>query len=116
MAFALAVGDVVVLLSFSAQARGVRLYEVDCHRLVIGSPVVVRRNPNRYDRNAVDLLIPHRFSRELLFLGHGTGSGYSSFSPPFARFYDFFVSLVRYVTINRDNVGSHVHTFCVVGP
>ena len=29
MAFALAVGDVVVLLSFSAQARGVRLYEVE---------------------------------------------------------------------------------------
>ena len=69
MAFALAVGDVVVL-SFSAQARGIRLYEVDCRCLVIGNPVIVRRNPSRYDRNAVDLLIPHCFSRELLFSGH----------------------------------------------
>ena len=35
MASALTVGDVVVLLSFSAQARGIQLYEVDCRHLVI---------------------------------------------------------------------------------
>lgn len=80
MASVLAVGDVVVVLSFSAQARGIRLYEVDCRHLVIRNPVVVRRNPSRYDRNAVDLIL-HRFSCKLLFLGHLTREVATVLSP-----------------------------------
>ena len=49
MAFALAVGDVVVVLSFFAQARGIQLYKVDCCHLVIRNPVVVRRNVSQND-------------------------------------------------------------------
>ncbi len=33
----------IVLASFTTQARGIRLYDVDCRRLVPGTAVVVRR-------------------------------------------------------------------------
>ena len=54
MASALAVGDVVVLLSFSAQARGIQLYEVDCRHLMIRIPVVVRRNVSQNDESRAE--------------------------------------------------------------
>ena len=50
MASAIAVGDVVVL-PFSAQARGIQLYKVDCRHLVIRNPVVVRRNVSQNDES-----------------------------------------------------------------
>ena len=58
MASALAVGDFVVLLSFSAQARYIQLYEVDCRHLVIGNPVVVRRNISQNDESRAEKVTP----------------------------------------------------------
>ena len=58
MASALTVGDVVVLLSFSAQARGIQLYEVDCRHLVIRNPVVVRRNVSQNDKSRAEWVTP----------------------------------------------------------
>ena len=52
------VGDVVVLLSFSACARGIQLYEVDCRHLVIGNPVVVRRNVSQNDESRAERVTP----------------------------------------------------------
>ena len=57
MASALAVGDVVVL-SFSAQARGIQLYEVDCRHLMIRIPVVVRRNVSQNDESRAEWVTP----------------------------------------------------------
>ena len=53
MASALAVGDVVVL-SFSAQARGIQLYEVDYRHLMIRIPVVMRRNVSQNDESRAE--------------------------------------------------------------
>ena len=58
MASALAVGNFVVLLSFSAQARGIQLYEVDCRHLVIRNPVVVRRNVSQNDESRAERVTP----------------------------------------------------------
>ena len=58
MASALAVGDVVVVLSFSAQSRGIQLCEVDCRHLVIRNPVVVRRNVSQNDESRAELVTP----------------------------------------------------------
>ena len=58
MAYALTVGDVVVVLSISAQARGIQLYEVDCHHLVIRNPVVVRRNVSQNDESSAERVTP----------------------------------------------------------
>ena len=48
----------VVLLSFSAQARDIQLYEVDCRHLVIGNPVVVRRNVSQNDESRAEQVTP----------------------------------------------------------
>lgn len=69
MASAHVVSD-VLLLSFTSQARGIRLYEVDCRRLEPGMNVTLRRSPSHYDVNAVQLFIKHRFGRGSLLLGH----------------------------------------------
>ena len=58
MASALAVGDVVVLLSFSAKARGIQCYGVDCRHLVIENPVVVRRNVSQNDESRAEQVTP----------------------------------------------------------
>ena len=58
MAYALTVGDVVVVLSFSAQARGIQIYEVDCRHLVIRNPVVVRRNISQNDKSRAEQVMP----------------------------------------------------------
>ena len=52
------VGNVAVLLSFSAQARGIQLYEVDCHHLVIGNRVAVRRNVSQNDKSRAKRVTP----------------------------------------------------------
>ena len=54
----LLVGDVVVVLSFSAEARGIQLYEVDCRHLVIRNPVVVRRNVSQNDESHAERVMP----------------------------------------------------------
>ena len=54
MASPLTVGDVVVFLSFSAEARGIQLYEVDCRHLMIRNPVVVRRNASQNDESRAE--------------------------------------------------------------
>ena len=58
MAFALAVGDVVVLLPFSAQARGIQLHEVEFRHLVIRNPVVVRRNVSQNNELRAERVTP----------------------------------------------------------
>ena len=58
MASALPVGDVVVVLPFSAQARGIQLHEVDCRHLVIGNSVVVSRNISQKDESRVERVTP----------------------------------------------------------
>ena len=58
MAYALSVGDVVVVLSFSTQARGIQLYEGDCYHLVIRNPVVVRRNVSQNDKSRAERVTP----------------------------------------------------------
>ena len=54
MVSTLVVGNVVVVLPFSAQAIGIQLYEVDCHHLVIRDPVVVRRNVSQNDKSCAE--------------------------------------------------------------
>ena len=54
MASALAVGDIVVFLSFFVQARGIQLYEVVRRHLVIGNPVVARRNVSQNDESRAE--------------------------------------------------------------
>ena len=56
------------LAQFTTQAKGIRLYEVDCNRVRVGMTVMLRRNPSRYDYNAVDLIITSL--QENLFFGH----------------------------------------------
>ena len=58
MASALAVGDVVVVLPYSAQARGIQLYEVDCRHLVIRNHVVVRKNVSQNDESRAERVTP----------------------------------------------------------
>ena len=58
MPSALTVGDVVVVLSFSAEARSIQLYEVDCRHLVIRNPVVVRRIVSQNDESRAERVTP----------------------------------------------------------
>ena len=56
------------LAQFITQAKGIRLYEVDCSRVQVGMTVILRRSPSRYDINAVDLLVTSLHGN--LFFGH----------------------------------------------
>ena len=58
MASALTIGDVVVLLSFSAQARGIQHYEVDCRHLAFRNPVVVRINVSQNGESRAERVTP----------------------------------------------------------
>ena len=67
MASALAVGNVAVLLSFSAQARGIQLYEVDCRHLMIRIPVVVRRNVSQNEESRAVWVTPMWLRIKMVF-------------------------------------------------
>ena len=44
----------LLFLSFSDQARGIQLYEVNCRHLVIRNPVVVRRSISQNDKSRAE--------------------------------------------------------------
>ena len=61
--------DSVILASFTTHARGIKFYDVDPRTLRPGMRAILRRQPSRFDANAIgiDLLLP---SRRFAFLGH----------------------------------------------
>ena len=61
----------VVLASFTVRARGVKFYDIDPQTLVPGLAVILRRQPSRYDDNAVGFRVPsRRYGFGTAFLGH----------------------------------------------
>ena len=61
----------VLLLSFESQAKGIKLYQVDCVSLRLGTALEFRRRPSWYDANAVQLIVRRRsYPPQEYLLGH----------------------------------------------